>query len=124
MAARINSYRDLLVWQRSMDVALWVLELTNVLTRPKWFVLADQLRRSAISVPSNVAEGQGRRTRGEFIRFLSIANGSLRELETQLLLLARFDGEFEKDTKRILEATDEVGRMLNGLHRRLRSRPA
>jgi four helix bundle protein len=124
MAARISSYRDLLVWQKSMDVASDVFELTNGLGRPKWFALSDQLRRSAISVPSNIAEGQGRRTRREFIRFISIANGSLCELETQLLLLARFDKEFEHRTARILAVTNEVGRMLNGLYRRLRASAA
>jgi four helix bundle protein len=101
MAAKIKRYRDLLVWQKSMDVASEVFELTNGLRRPKWFALADQLRRAAISVPSNIAEGHGRRTRGEFVRFVSIANGSLHELETQLILLARLGKEFEVATNRI-----------------------
>lgn len=122
MTTPINSYRDLLVWQKSMDVASDVCELTATLREPRWFALADQLRRSAISLPSNIAEGHGRRSRGEFARFVSIANGSLRELETQLILLARLGKELGKETSRILVLTDEVGRMLNGLYRSLRAK--
>jgi four helix bundle protein len=120
MAALVTSYRDLLVWQKSMVVAHQVFDLTTRLYRPRWFALADQLRRSAVSVPSNIAEGRGRRSRGEFVRFISIANGSLKELETQLMLLARVDSEFEEETNRILSLTDEVGKMLNSLHHALR----
>lgn len=122
MTTPINSYRDLLVWQKSLDVALDVCELAAGLTGPRWFALSDQLRRSAISLPSNIAEGHGRRSRAEFVRFISIANGSLRELETQLLLLARLEKEFGKETSRILTLTDEIGRLLNGLYRSLRAK--
>jgi len=120
MAALVTSYRDLLVWQKSIVVAHQVFDLTTRLYRPRWFALADQLRRSAVSVPSNIAEGRGRRSRGEFVRFISIANGSLKELETQLMLLARVDSEFEEETNRILSLTDEVGKMMNSLHHALR----
>ena len=122
MPTAINTYRDLLVWQKSMDLAAEVCKLANGLNRPQWFALADQLRRCAISLPSNIAEGRGRRSTAEFVRFVSIANGSLRELETHLLLLARLDKAFEEETTRILTHTDEVGRMLTGLHRSLRSK--
>ena len=105
-----------------MDVAANVCELTTTLNEPKWYALADQLRRSAVSLPSNIAEGHGRRSRAEFVRFVSIANGSLRELETQLILLARLGKEFGEETGRILILTDEVGRMLNGLYRSLRAK--
>ena len=124
MAARIRSYRDLIVWQKSMDVASGVLDLTSQLNRPQLFALANQLRRSAISTPSNIAEGHGRRTRTEFARFVSIANGSLRELETQLMLLVRQNCECEAAVNRLLIQTDEIGRMLNVLYSRLRSKPA
>jgi four helix bundle protein len=122
MVNRIQSYQDLLVWQKSMDVPTGVCELAGVLCRPRWFALADQLQRSAISVPSNIAEGHRRRSRREFVRFVSIANGSLRELETQLILLARVRTESGKETTRILALTDEVGRMLVGLYRSLSSK--
>jgi four helix bundle protein len=124
MAARIRSYRDLLVWQKSMDVASAVLELTNTLNRPQFFALANQLRRSAISTPSNLAEGHGRRSRMDFAKFVSIANGSLREMETQLMLLARQNTECGEEVSRILIQTDEIGRMLNALFKRLRSNSA
>jgi len=119
MNSRIRTYRDLLVWQKAMDVALAVLRLANRLNRPNLFALADQLRRAAISVPSNLAEGHGRRSRGEYIRYVAIANGSLRELETQLLLLGRLESELGAETDILLVQTDEIGRMLNGLHKRL-----
>ncbi len=122
MAARIRSYRDLLVWQKSMDVADAVLELTSHLDRPQLFALANQLRRSAISTPSNIAEGHGRRSRAEFARFVSIANGSLRESETQLMLLARHHSGSGEEVSRILLQTDEIGRMLNVLYRKLAAR--
>ena len=123
MATRIRTYRDLLVWQKAMDVALEVLRLTVRLNRPHLYVLADQLRRSAISVPSNLAEGHGRRSRGEYIRYVAIANGSLRELETQLVLLGRFEMDLAGETDVLLLQTDEIGRMLNGLHRVLTTPP-
>lgn len=84
------------------------------------YVLADQLRRAALSVPANIAEGHGRRSRGDYIRFLSIANGSLRELETHLLIAGKFEAEWEAEVNRILSNTEEVGRMLNGLYKALR----
>lgn len=124
MAARINSYRDLLVWQKAMDFATAVLELTSDLDRTPLFVLANQLNKSAVSTPSNIAEGHGRRSRIEFARFVSIANGSLRESETQLMLLARRNSESGEEVSRILLQADEIGRMLNVLHQRLRSKPA
>ncbi len=119
MNSRIRTYRDLLVWQKAMDVALAVLRLATRLNRPNLFALADQLRRAAVSVPSNLAEGHGRRSRGEYIRYVAIANGSLRELETQLLLLGRLESGLGAETDILLVQTDEIGRMLNGLHKRL-----
>jgi four helix bundle protein len=107
-----------------MDLAADVCILANGLNRPQWFALADQLRRSAVSLPSNIAEGRGRRSTADFARFVSIANGSLRDLETQLLLLARLDKTFEKEAGRILTHTDEICRMLTGLYRSLRSKRA
>src|ERR1041385_1314174 len=109
MESRIRTYRDLVVWQKAMDVALAVLRLPGGLKHPNLFALADQLRRAAISVPSNVAEGHGRRSRGEYIRYVAIATGSLRELETQLLLLGRLVPDLGGETDVLLVQTDEVG---------------
>ncbi|MGQ0701769.1 MAG: four helix bundle protein [Gemmatimonadales bacterium] len=84
MATLIRTYQDLIVWQKSMDLALIVLRLAARLKGARSYVLADQLERSAISIPSNLAEGHGRRSRAEFRRYVAVANASLRELETQL----------------------------------------
>jgi len=102
-----------------MDLADGTFDLANRLRRPETFGLADQMRRAAVSVPANLAEGHGRRSRGEYIRFVSIANGSLRELETHLLLLERRRLAGHEEVERLLRLADEVGRLLTGLHRRL-----
>ena len=102
-----------------MGLADGVLDLADVLQRPQTFGLVDQMRRAAVSIPSNLAEGHGRRSRGEYIRFVSIANGSLRELETQLLLVQRRKLAPADVLEALLGIADEVGRLLTGLHRRL-----
>ena len=112
-------YQELIVWQKAMDLADGVLDLADLLQRPQTFGLVDQMRRAAVSIPSNIAEGHGRRSRGDFIRFLSIANGSLRELETHLLLTQRPKLAPSGGLEALLAVADEVGRLLTGLHRRL-----
>ena len=102
-----------------MDLADGVLDLADVLQRPQTFGLVDQMRRVAVSIPSNLAEGHGRRSRGEYIRFVSIANGSLRELETHLLLTQRRNLASAGELEALLAVADQVGRLLTGLHRRL-----
>ena len=81
---KISSYRSLVVWQKAVDLVTDVYAATSVFPRHELFGLTSQLRRCAVSVPSNIAEGQGRATKGEFIQFLCHARGSLFELETQL----------------------------------------
>jgi four helix bundle protein len=108
MPNQIRTYRDLVVWQKSMDVALAVMRLTDRLRGPRFFALVDQLRGAALSVPSNLAEGHGRRSRAEYTRYVSISNGSLRELETQLLLLGRFESAVALEVDQLLDQTDEV----------------
>jgi len=115
----IRGYRDLIAWQKAMDLADGVLDLADLLQRPQTFGLVDQMRRAAVSIPSNIAEGHGRRSRGDFIRFLSIANGSLRELETHLLLTQRRKLAPSGGLEALLAVADEGGRLLTGLHRRL-----
>lgn len=120
MAANpIRGYRDLIAWQKAMDLADGVFDLAARLRGPEFFGLADQLRRAAISIPANLAAGHGRRSRGEYIRYVSIANGSLRELETHLMLLLRRRVATAEDIGRLLAGSDEVGRLLTGLHRKL-----
>jgi len=84
----------------------------------------DQLQRSSGSVPSNIAEGYGRRSRGDYLRFIAIANGSLYELETQLMLAGRIESGWKEEIDAMLKMSAEVGRMLIGLHRALKTGPA
>ncbi len=113
--AKISSYKELVVWQKSMALVTEVYAATAKFPREELFGLASQLRRSAVSVPSNIAEGQGRATKGEFIQFLAHARGSLFELETQVLIageLSYLSSEFQG---RLVEKVQEVARILNGL---------
>jgi len=119
----VNSYRDLIVWQKAMDLATRTLVLAHELRHPRFFAIADQLRRAALSVPANFAEGYGRRSRAEYRRFGAIANGSLRELETLLLLLERVDPNQGPSIAPLLATADEVCRMLTALDRSLRLPP-
>jgi four helix bundle protein len=123
----VKSYRDLLVWQKAMDLAVAIHPIALSFPKAELFGLTSQLNRAAVSVPSNIAEGHGRRTTGDFIHFLSIARGSLNEVETQITLASRYDYIPDPVHDQLLETTAEVGRMLNGLidslERRLSSSP-
>ena len=85
----IKSYQDLVVWQKAMDFVVICYAITQNFPKDEIFGLSSQLKRAAVSVPANIAEGHGRATRGEYIHFLGIAQGSLRETETHLLLANR-----------------------------------
>ncbi|RYD40143.1 MAG: four helix bundle protein [Verrucomicrobiaceae bacterium] len=112
---RIQYYRDLLVWQKAMDLCVEVHNAALAFPKHEVFGLAAQLNRSVVSVPSNIAEGHGRRTTPDFIHFLSISRGSLNEVETQLILGMRYGYITEEAHEDLLERCGEVGRMLNGL---------
>ena len=116
----VRNYRDLLAWQRAMDLADEVYALTERWPREQLFGLTIQVQRAALSVPSNVAEGQGRSSRADFRRFVDIAHGSLCELETQLMLARRRQFVDEPTLNRLLDQSAEVGRLLHGLMRSLR----
>jgi four helix bundle protein len=115
----ISSYRDLDVWRIAMDLAEASHRLTRAFPKDELFALGSQLRRSAYSVPSNIAEGYGREHTAEYLRFLRIAQGSLKELETQILLAARFGYSSEPEVAVALDLADRVGRMLRALIRTL-----
>ena len=85
----IKSYRDLLVWQKAMDLVAESYILSGKLPKTEIYGLASQIQRSAVSIPANIAEGQGREHLGDYLHHLSVANGSLMELETHLLLVSR-----------------------------------
>ncbi len=113
--ARVSSFRDLVVWQRGVDLVRDVYLLTAKWPAEERYGLTSQVRRAAVSVPANIAEGQGRQGRAELRRALSIAHGSLCELETHLEVAKRLDFPDPDATDRLLDRTGEVGRLLRGL---------
>src|SRR5947207_2492561 len=120
--SKVTSYRDLTVWQRAMDLVDVVYELTKVFPKDERFGLTAQLQRCAVSVPSNIAEGHGREHLGEYVHHLSIANGSLMELETQVLIASRRLYVTTGQVEHVLELCRVVGRPLAGLVRALKAR--
>lgn len=113
MEGRRNSYRDLIVWQKSMDLTKEVYVLTKDFPKEEMFSLVSQIRRCAISIPSNIAEGRGRGGDKEFIRFLQISLGSLYELQTQLELALSFN--YITNIDKINNLSIEIEKMLNAL---------
>ena len=119
MREPVRSYRDLEVWALGMDIAESCYTLTRSFPQDERFGLTSQMRRAAASVPSNIAEGWGRDNRGDYIHMLRIAQGSLKELETQALLAQRLTFLSADDSDRLLHMTDSAGRMLRALIRSL-----
>ncbi len=117
----IKSYRDLIVWQEAMVLAEVSYRLTAKLPKEETYGLSAQIRRSAVSIPSNIAEGYARETTGSYVQFLRTARGSLRELETQLILCQRVGMLDGTDVDAALEKCDSIGRMLHGLIRSLQA---
>jgi four helix bundle protein len=115
----IRSYRDLIVWQKAMRLASGTYELARRFPRSRDHGLGGQMRRAALSVACNIAEGHGRDHLRDYLRHLSIAKGSLAELETQLLTARSVGNLPAKDIDQLLDLSQEVGRMLNVLSRKL-----
>ncbi len=115
----IKSYRDLGVWCKAMKLAELCYEGTGHFPRQETYGLVSQIRRAAVSIPSNIAEGHSRRSRQAFVNHLSISLGSQSELETQIELSRRLRLIPEERAKAILQEAEEVGRMLHGLIKRL-----
>lgn len=118
----VTNYRDLQVWRKALDWAEAIYRATSRWPRDERFGLISQVRRSALSVASNIAEGAARRTTGEFLQFVGIAQGSLAEAETQLLLAQRLGYLAKGDASALLGAGTEISRMLAGLASSLRRR--
>lgn len=118
----IRSYRDLSVWQKSVDLVVECYQVTDSFPKSEIYGLVSQIRRSATAVPANIAEGHGRDHLGDYIRHLSIAKGSLTELETHLIVSARLTYISPESLHELLSKTAEIGRMLEGLSRSLRQR--
>ena len=115
-AMMASSYRDLIAWQKAMDLVSAIYEATAKFPDSERYGLTSQLRRAAVSVPSNIAEGFGRRNRPDFQRFLRTARGSTCEIETQIEIAKRLNLLDPKSAARLEQKTVEVGRILSGLH--------
>ncbi len=120
MTTTFRSYRDLEVWQKAMTVAKEVYAATAGFPDHERFALVIQMRRAAVSIASNIAEGHARGATGEFQRFILIAMGSVAELETQLLLSTSLGFLLQASADAVLRELDSVGKMLRALHRSLR----
>jgi four helix bundle protein len=108
-------YRDLIAWQKAMHLVTDIYDATREFPSDERYGLTNQLRRAAVSVPSNIAEGQARFSSKEFHHFLSLARGSLVEIETQLMIAENLGYLPSKQTRPLLEGAAELGRVLNGL---------
>lgn len=118
---KIQTYRDLRVWQAAMSAAAEIYNLVKKLPKEETYALSDQMRRAAVSIPSNIAEGQGRSSTREFLQFLNIARGSIYELETQLLLSEKIQLLTQADILPAMEKLSFTGKLLNALIKKLRS---
>ena len=119
MTGKISSCKDLIVWQKSIVLVREVYDLTRRFPADERYGLISQIRRAAVSVPSNIAEGQSRRTTPDFIRFISNSEGSLGELDTQLIIAVDLGLCSAAAAQQCFELQDEIRRMLNALRRSL-----
>lgn len=119
MTSRINSYKDLIVWQQAMDLVVAVYAVTQKWPKEELYGLTSQARRAATSVPANIAEGFARESRASYQQFLRVAQGSLKELETHLLVARRIEMSDEESTAVLLRQTESVGKLLRFLIRKL-----
>jgi four helix bundle protein len=110
-----DAFTDLRVWQSAMDLAIEVYRETSQFPRDEIYSLTQQVRRAAVSVPSNIAEGKGRKSRKKFQQFLFHAGGSLLELQTQIMIAGRLNYLAEHKSKVILDHAAQIGRSLTGL---------
>jgi four helix bundle protein len=116
----IRSYQDLIVWQKAVDLTVETYRLTRALPNEERFGLTAQIRRAAVSIPANIAEGHGRHHRDDFRQFLSIARGSLKELETHFVIAERLSFLTASQLRHARSLCDEVSRMLSTLRRKVR----
>ena len=118
----LSSYRELKVWQKSIDLAVRIYEVTQHFPSTEKFGIISQMRRASTSIPANIAEGQARRTTGEFLQLLGIARGSLAELETFLNLSERLAYLSNESSLSLLSDCIEISKMLNALMKSLSTR--
>ncbi len=119
--AEVRSYRDLIVWQQAMDLAVATYELTRVWPKEELYGLTSQARRAAVSICANIAEGYGRETRPSYVQFLRVAQGSIKELETHLMIAQRVDFASADQIDDALVQSESVGKLLRLLIRKLQA---
>jgi four helix bundle protein len=124
MSAKSNSYRDLVAWQQAIELVVMVYEQTKSFPDHEKFGLTSQIRRAAVSVASNIAEGQGRGSPGEFRQFLGNAKGSIHEVETQLVIAEKLKYVSAEQISVVTEKADRVARLINGLTQSLKTKAA
>jgi four helix bundle protein len=117
-------YSELGVWQKAMDLATAIYKITATFPNDERFGLTSQTRRAAVSIPANIAEGHGRKATGAYLNHLSIALGSLMELETHIQLALRFGFISNDQTSLLLLQTDAIGKMLSGLKKSISAKNA
>ncbi|MGB3511186.1 MAG: four helix bundle protein [Microcoleaceae cyanobacterium] len=117
----INDFKDLKIWQKGMDIAEKCYFLTKLFPRDELYGMVQQIRRSSVSIPANIAEGYGRRYTGEYLRFLNVAQGSINELETHLILSGRVGLCKEKEIEIIISLLTEESRMIISLTKKLKN---
>ena len=117
--AKVNTYKDLIVWQKAMEMTIALYQIVRKLPKEETYALGEQMRRAAVSVPSNIAEGFGRNSKKEYIQFLFIANGSVCELETQLILCVRLKYLTEQEIQPIINLLDEIKKIIMTITKKL-----
>ncbi len=118
----VKDYRDLIVWQKAMDLVETIYRTTAAFPREEIYGLTSQIRRAAISIPSNIAEGNGRNTTRDYVHFLGMAYGSVKEVETQVLIAERLRYINSSDSNRLVQMTTEIARLISGLANSLKRR--
>ena len=118
----VKDYRDLIVWQKAMDLVETIYRTTAAFPREEIYGLTSQIRRAAISIPSNIAEGNGRNTTRDYVHFLGMAYGSVKEVETQVLIAERLRYINSSDSNRLVQMTTEIARLISGLATSLKRR--
>lgn len=112
---KVKAYTDLIAWQKAITLVKEIYAASKSFPKEEIYGLTSQLRRAAVSIPSNIAEGQGRGSKNEFIHFLGNAKGSLFELQTQVHIAKELGYVDQKRAKHLIEISDEIGRIINGL---------
>ena len=115
----VRNYQELIVWQKAMDLVKMIYQATKHFPKEELYGLTNQIRRAAVSIPSNIAEGQARRSTAEFKNFLSIAQGSRAEVETQIMIAQQLNYLSSQQTEPILSLSEEIKRMIYSLTNKL-----